>query len=266
MKWDDHRSWVLGSLAGLAIAFGAAAFSVVYAGYYNRTHHIAEWGALGATLRTPVPLWFVFLLLVATGVLGVKAFRKFRQNRELVRRNGILKTIQADKEMWETVTNVLKMEKARLERRVQELEDHAPKVHVSWPVNEGKWSLLNVFGAIHMSFTGRATFSSSNTAETIILTKAYMPGTAPGSNIMLVRIPPDEPLLGEFFHALLKPVLGIPEKDFILKLIFVDTKGREYQAPDHTFQYSPPPAPPHPQAVTTEEIARLINANQAARQ
>jgi hypothetical protein len=74
MKWEDHRSWVLGSIAAAVITFGGVVFSAVYTAYYNRTHHIAEWGTIGASLRTPVPLWFVFLLGVLAGYSSWRAF------------------------------------------------------------------------------------------------------------------------------------------------------------------------------------------------
>jgi hypothetical protein len=80
VKWEDHRSWVLGSIAAVIIAFAAAVFSVVYAGYYNRSHHIAEWGAF-AFLKTPVPLWFVFLLAVVAGCLGWKVYNSGKKPR-----------------------------------------------------------------------------------------------------------------------------------------------------------------------------------------
>jgi hypothetical protein len=83
MKWDDHRSWVLGSIATIVITFSAAVFTVIYAAYYNRTHHIAEWGAFVTTLRIPVPLWFVFLLSVLTGGLGFYGFRIKRKAEKL---------------------------------------------------------------------------------------------------------------------------------------------------------------------------------------
>jgi hypothetical protein len=81
MKWEDHRSWVLGSIAGALIAIGAAVFSVVYAAYYNRTHHIAEWGTIGASLTTPVPLWFVFLLSVGALWVAWRAYTLWHHQR-----------------------------------------------------------------------------------------------------------------------------------------------------------------------------------------
>jgi hypothetical protein len=73
MKWEDHRSWFLGSIAAAVVAFAAAVFSVVYAAYYNQTHHIAEWGSFWN--RSKYPCSFVVCIGIGSlsGGVGVES-------------------------------------------------------------------------------------------------------------------------------------------------------------------------------------------------
>ena len=125
MKWRDQKWWAIPAIAALFVTLVGAVFSVVYAAYYNRTHHIAEWGVMGSTLRTPVPLWFTFLLGVLAGFSSWKAFT-------LYKRNEYLETERKEYGIWETVAGVLKDHKARLERKIEELESKEPKLHGVW--------------------------------------------------------------------------------------------------------------------------------------
>ncbi len=206
---------MLGSIATIVITFSAAVFTVIYAAYYNRTHHIAEWGAFVTTLRIPVPLWFVFLLSVLTGGLGFYGFRIKRKAEKL-----------------------------------QTTKISEPELHLAWHGTAG-WGWGGHLQPSGMEsvlrIQGDAIVSTDDLKEMIIITKAHLKGAEYVGNFGSFAIRP-----GTTFHqSIMLNFRGVrPEsgKPLTVKLTFEDNKGRLYETRETTFRAFPGPQMPPPEA------------------
>lgn len=236
MKWDDHRSWVLGSIAAAIIGLGVAVFSVVYGAYYNRTHHIAEWGALGNILKAPVPLWFVFPLGVLAAICLWKGYFYWR-------RNSYLEANAKEEGHWQTVASVLRMHRDRLEEKLAEIERKEPKLHGVWNQAQAFWHMGRHGEEPMTQIGGWIDLTSSNTKDNLFLLAAYVDGRR-SDTFIDVPVKPNivnREVVMLFFH----PPLGTFEgKPFEATIVVEDQFNRKYELSRQSFRATPGPTPP----------------------
>jgi hypothetical protein len=235
MKWDDHRSWVLGSVAAAIIGFGVAVFSVVYGAYYNRTHHIAEWSALGNILRAQVPLWFVFPLGVLAAICLWKGYFYWR-------RNSYLEANAKEEAHWQTVADVLRTNRDSLEEKLAELERNEPKLHGVWNQAQAFWHKGRHGEEPMTQIGGWIDLTSSNTQDNIFLLAAYVDGRR--SEIFIdVPVKPNivnREMVMLFFHP---PLHTFEGKPFEATIVVEDQFNRKYELPSQTFRATASPMP-----------------------
>ena len=247
MKWEDHRSWVLGSLAAALTAVGGGVFSAVYTAYYNRTHHIAEWGTIGASLRTPVPLWFVSLLGVLAGYSSWRAFTSSKTNR-------YLKENHTELYRWQTMAEILKEKNNQLEGDLVALKAKEPILHGVWNPSQAFWHMGRKANETSMQIGGWITLSTSNTDETLHLLAAYI-GERRADIFMPVSVEPgavEDKMVMMFFTPPLTESLNEP---FTATILLEDQKNRKNALPSFTFRATgnTPPITPNPPIETASD-------------
>lgn len=215
MKWEDHRSWVLGAVAGFVIAIVSAVFSVVYAAYYNRTHRIAEWGAIGSVINTPVPLWSVFLVAVAVSWSAWKGFSLWRRS--------------------ESKVDTLKHRVLEVERELGEIKSLGPKLHGVWNVTQSFWHLVRKGNDPSMQIGGWISLSSSGTDEIIHLLAAYI-GDQRSDTFIPVVVKPDVLQDDMVMLYMTPPLTDDVTHAFTATIVVEDHKNRKYKLPTMTFR------------------------------
>jgi hypothetical protein len=236
VKWEDHRSWVLGSIAAALITFAGVVFSAVYTAYYNRTHHIAEWGTIGASLRTPVPLWFVLLLGVLAGFSWWRAFTSTKMSR-------YLKENHTELYRWQTMAEILKEKNNQLEKGLEAMKAKEPILHGVWNPSQAFWHMGRKANDPSMQIGGWITLSTSNTDETLHLLAAYI-GERRADIFMPVSVKPgavEDQMVMLFFTP---PLTENPNEPFTATIVVEDQKNRKYNLPRFTFRATPGQTPP----------------------
>ena len=81
MKWQDHRSWVLPSIAALCIAVVTGMFTVVYSDYYAHSHRIVDLSWASSIWPERILLSVAGLVL---GIVGITIWRTVRLGRATI--------------------------------------------------------------------------------------------------------------------------------------------------------------------------------------
>jgi hypothetical protein len=226
MKWfrDVVLIPVLITLVG---GFGFMIWGAWYSGVKWHSPFSTEW--LKAVWTAPVPIWIVFVLLVAGGYL----FVLYRRSLVTLKKEKTY-TAQLVEEAG-IVQDHIKLIRRDHAEEMAELQKPKPKLHVSWGIGDCHWGVRRTEENTFMLIIGRALFSTSDVNETIYLTSAYIKGTKAAENIGTITVAPSE-AVHSHLSILLVPLIQEPDTELVAKLIFVDSKGRAYETPEQKFE------------------------------
>lgn len=223
-------------LENLTIALVAVVAGVIYAAYYNRTHHIAEWGTLAANLRIPVPLWLASLILVGLGVFGL-LYRRVRKAQALERSN--LEDLKTEANVLKSQIEHIRLEHAAEIQALRKLPNNqgevkAPIVHTAWD-GKTRWRWSYLVSQRVLRITGTATMLLDNTRESPLITGVRIEGAQFFGEFSSFRLIPGQEVYKTFHLDFtgMTAGAGIP---LTVKFLFVNIKGELFPTNEMTFQ------------------------------